>query len=209
MLIIGIAGGTGSGKTTVVKRITDALASGEVVVMSQDSYYRDNSGIPLEERKKLNFDHPDSIEFDLLVQHIEELKKGNAIEQPTYSYLTCTRQKETVHLEPRNVVIVEGILALQNQKLRKMMDIKIFVEADDDDRLSRVIRRDIVERGRSAIDVLDRWEKTLKPMHKLFIEPSRRHADIVVLNYDCLDVAINIILTVIDKKLGNHKNARF
>ena len=185
MLIIGIAGGTGSGKTTVVKRITDALAPGEVVVMSQDSYYRDNSGIPLEERKKLNFD------------------------QPTYSYLTCTRQKETVHLEPRNVVIVEGILALQNQKLRKMMDIKIFVEADDDDRLSRVIRRDIVERGRSAIDVLDRWEKTLKPMHKLFIEPSRRHADIVVLNYDCLDVAINIILTVIDKKLGNHKNARF
>ena len=163
----------------------------------------------MEERKKLNFDHPDSIEFDLLVQHIEELKKGNAIEQPTYSYLTCTRQKETVHLEPRNVVIVEGILALQNQKLRKMMDIKIFVEADDDDRLSRVIRRDIVERGRSAIDVLDRWEKTLKPMHKLFIEPSRRHADIVVLNYDCLDVAINIILTVIDKKLGNHKNARF
>ena len=152
MLIIGIAGGTGSGKTTVVKRITDALAPGEVVVMSQDSYYRDNSGIPLEERKKLNFDHPDSIEFDLLVQHIEELKKGNAIEQPTYSYL---------------------------------------------------------ERGRSAIDVLDRWEKTLKPMHKLFIEPSRRHADIVVLNYDCLDVAINIILTVIDKKLGNHKNARF
>lgn len=133
MLIIGIAGGTGSGKTTVVKRITDALAPGEVVVMSQDSYYRDNSGIPLEERKKLNFDHPDSIEFDLLVQHIEELKKGNAIEQPTYSYLTCTRQKETVHLEPRNVVIVEGILALQNQKLRKMMDIKIFVEADDDD----------------------------------------------------------------------------
>ncbi|MDD4820536.1 MAG: uridine kinase [Flavobacteriales bacterium] len=209
MLIIGIAGGTGSGKTTVVKRIIDSLQSGEVAVLSQDSYYKDRSDIPLEERKQLNFDHPDSIEFDLLVHQLQELKKGHSIEQPTYSYITCTRQKETVHVEPHSVVIVEGILVLQNPALRKMMDIKIFVEADDDDRLSRVIRRDVVERGRTAIDVIDRYARTLKPMHRQFIEPSKKHADIIVPNYDSVDVAINIMLTVIEKKLSNECSARF
>lgn len=203
MLVIGIAGGTGCGKTTVVKRIVDALPEGSVAVLSQDSYYRDRSDIPLEERKELNFDHPDAIEFELLASDIRSLKEGSEIQQPTYSYITCTRGEETVTVSPRKVIIVEGILVLQSHELRPLLDIKIYVDTDDDDRLSRVIRRDIIERGRTATDVLDRYEKTVKPMHREFIEPSRRHADIIVPNYGDPAVAINILLTVIEKKIGN------
>ncbi|MBQ1276864.1 MAG: uridine kinase [Flavobacteriales bacterium] len=203
MLVIGIAGGTGCGKTTVVKRIVDALPEGSVAVLSQDSYYRDRSDIPLEERKELNFDHPDAIEFELLASDIRSLKAGREIQQPTYSYITCTRGEETVTVSPRKVIIVEGILVLQSRELRPLLDIKIYVDTDDDDRLSRVIRRDIIERGRTATDVLDRYEKTVKPMHREFIEPSRRHADIIVPNYGDPAVAINILLTVIEKKIGN------
>ncbi|MBQ1968459.1 MAG: uridine kinase [Flavobacteriales bacterium] len=203
MLVIGIAGGTGCGKTTVVKRIVDALPEGSVAVLSQDSYYRDRSDIPLEERKELNFDHPDAIEFELLASDIRSLKEGREIQQPTYSYITCTRGEETVTVSPRKVIIVEGILVLQSRELRPLLDIKIYVDTDDDDRLSRVIRRDIIERGRTATDVLDRYEKTVKPMHREFIEPSRRHADIIVPNYGDPAVAINILLTVIEKKIGN------
>ena len=180
MLIIGIAGGTGSGKTTVVNRIIESLPQGEVVVIPQDSYYMDNSHLPLEQRQEMNFDHPESIEFELLVEHIKKLKNGEPIEQPIYSYLTCTRAKETVPIQPRHVVIVEGILIFSCDELRKLMDIKVFVDADADDRLSRVIARDIVERGRSVNKVLERYEKTVKPMHLQFIEPTKRYADIIV-----------------------------
>lgn len=204
MLIIGIAGGTGSGKTTVVNRIIESLPQGEVVVIPQDSYYMDNSHLPLEKRQEMNFDHPESIEFDLLVEHIKKLKNGEPIEQPIYSYLTCTRAKETVPIQPRHVVIVEGILIFSCDELRKLMDIKVFVDADADDRLSRVIARDIVERGRSVNKVLERYEKTVKPMHLQFIEPTKRYADIIVPQGGNNSVAINILTSIIEKTLRTH-----
>ena len=180
MIIIGIAGGTGSGKTTVVRKIIQDFAPGEVVVIPQDSYYKDSSHVPVEERQNINFDHPDAFEWDLLSKHILELKAGHAVEQPTYSYLTCTRQPETIHVEPREVIIVEGILALCDPKLRDLMDLKIFVDADPDDRLIRVIKRDIVERGRTTEAVIERYERVLKPMHNEFIEPTKRYADVII-----------------------------
>ncbi|HPF92402.1 MAG TPA: uridine kinase [Tenuifilaceae bacterium] len=202
MLIVGIAGGTGSGKTTVVKRIVECLPQGEVVVIPQDSYYKDSSHLPLEKRQEINFDHPSSIEFELLVDHVQQLKNGEHIEQPIYSYLTCTRANETVNISPKHVVIIEGILILTNPELRDLMDIKIFVDADADDRLSRVILRDIVERGRSVNKVLERYEKTVKPMHLQFIEPTKRYADIIVPQGGENSVAINILTSIIEKNLS-------
>lgn len=180
MLTVGIAGGTGSGKTTVVKKVMDCFSSGEVALLPQDSYYRDNSHLPLEERQKLNFDHPDSIEWSLLMEQLTELRKGRAIQQPVYSYLTCTRSSKSIIVEPRRVVIVEGILVLTQKEVRNLLDIKVFVDTDADDRLARVIRRDIQERGRSAEIVLNRYERTVKPMHLDFIEPSKRYADLII-----------------------------
>ena len=150
MIVIGIAGGTGSGKTTVVRKIVESFCDGEVAVIPQDSYYRDSSHLPLEERLKLNFDEPAAIEWELLVEQLKQLKAGKAIEQPTYSYLTCTRQPETIHVEPQEIIIVEGILILCDEQLRNMLDVKIFVDADSDERLIRVINRDIIERGRTV-----------------------------------------------------------
>ena len=204
MLVVGIAGGTGSGKTTVVNRIVSLLPPGEVVVIPQDSYYFDNSDMPLEERQEINFDHPSSIEFDLLVEHVRKLKEGNSIEQPIYSYLTCTRAKETIPIVPRHVIIIEGILVLANPDLRDLMDVKVFVDADPDDRLSRVILRDIVERGRSLNKVLERYEKTVKPMYHQFIEPTKRYADIIVPQGGNNSVAINILTSLIEKTLRIH-----
>lgn len=204
MLIIGIAGGTGSGKTTVVRKIIERLPKGEVAVLPQDSYYRDNSHLPLEERQEINFDHPCSIEFELLVEHVKKLKKGEAIEQPIYSYLTCARSEETIRVEPRDVIIVEGILALTQPELRELMDLKVFVDADADDRLTRVIKRDIVERGRSVDKVMQRYEDTVKPMHLQFIEPSKRYADIIVPQGGNNIVAIDILTHFVEKNL-NHK----
>lgn len=204
MLIIGIAGGTGSGKTTVVNRIMELLPRGEVVVIPQDSYYKDSSHLPLEQRQEINFDHPESIEFELLVEHIGRLKRGEPVEQPIYSYLTCTRAKETVPIQPKHVIIVEGILIFSSEELRKLMDIKVFVDADADDRLSRVIARDIVERGRSVHKVLERYEKTVKPMHLQFIEPTKRYADIVVPQGGNNSVAISILTSIIEKTLRTH-----
>lgn len=204
MLIIGIAGGTGSGKTTVVNRIIQSLPPGEVVIIPQDSYYRDNSHLPLEQRQEMNFDHPDSIEFELLTEHLKKLKSGSSVEQPIYSYLTCTRAKETVPIQPRHVIIVEGILIFSCEELRNLMDIKVFVDADADDRLSRVIARDIVERGRSVNKVLERYEKTVKPMHLQFIEPTKRYADIIVPQGGNNSVAINILSSIIEKTLRTH-----
>ena len=203
MLIIGIAGGTGSGKTTVVRKILQRLPQGEVVILPQDSYYRDSAHLPLEERLEINFDHPDSIEFELLVKHLKELKKGKTIEQPIYSYLTCTRSSETIPIKPCHVLIVEGILVLTNPELRKMMDLKVFVDADADDRLIRVINRDIIERGRSVNKVMERYECTVKPMHLQFIEPSKRFADLIIPQGGNNHIAIDILTKYIENNLIN------
>lgn len=201
MFIIGIAGGTGCGKTTVVKKIIQNLGDRQVAVIAQDSYYRDNSQISLEERQKINFDHPDSLEFPLLVEHIRLLKRGESINQPTYSYLTCTRNQETVHVVPTKVIIVEGILIFTHEPLREILDLKIYVDADPDDRLSRVIYRDITERGRTVDVVLDRYHKTVKPMHLQFIEPTKRYADLIVPQGGNNKVAINLLTTIIKQRL--------
>ncbi len=203
MLIIGIAGGTGSGKTTVVRKIIEQLPEGEVTVLPQDSYYRDNSHMPLEERQKINFDHPDSIEFELLVEHLKCLKKKESVELPTYSYLTCTRGHETIDIHPTQVVIVEGILILGHKDLRDLMDLRIFVDADADDRLSRVIARDIIERGRDVAQVLDRYSKTVKPSHLQFIEPTKRYANLIVPQGGNNVVAINLLKQYIEQNLNN------
>ena len=202
MIIIGIAGGTGSGKTTVVRKIVDSLPKGEVVVLPQDSYYKDSSHVPVEERQNINFDHPNAFDWELLTSQIAQLKQGRAIEQPTYSYLTCTRQPETIHIEPKNVIIVEGILALCDPDLRSQMDLKIFVDADSDERLIRVISRDIVERGRTAEDVMKRYTKVLKPMHLQFIEPTKRYADLIIPEGGNNKIAIDIITMFVEKHLN-------
>ena len=200
MLIIGIAGGSGSGKTTVVKEIARRMSPHEhVTVIPQDSYYKDQGHLSMEERQALNFDHPDSIDWDLLVQQLRELKAGKAIDQPTYSYITCTRQAETVHVEPSDIIIVEGILIFTCKELMDELDIKVFVDADDDDRLMRVITRDIVERGKNVEWVIDRYTKTVKPMYLQFIAPSKRYADIIVPQGGHNKVAINVLLSGIRK----------
>ncbi|NLO72076.1 MAG: uridine kinase [Porphyromonadaceae bacterium] len=202
MLVIGIAGGTGSGKTTVVKKILERIPSGGVALLPQDSYYWDSSHLPLEERLEINFDHPDSIEWELLIRHIHDLKYGKSIEQPIYSYITCTRAEETNTILPHEVIIVEGILVLGNPKLRKLMDLKIFVDADPDDRLIRVINRDIVERGRSVNKVMERYMHTLKPMHEQFIEPTKRFADLIIPQGGNNHIAIDILTKYIERNLG-------
>ena len=180
MTIIGIAGGTGSGKTTVVKKIVEALPPHYVAVVPLDSYYNDTTEMTEEERHAINFDHPDAFDWKLLIKQVNELRKGNAIEQPTYSYIKCNRLPETIHVEPKPVIIIEGIMTLLNKKLRDMMDLKIFVDADSDERLIRNIQRDIVERGRDVKMVVDRYLEVLKPMHEQFIEPTKRYADVII-----------------------------
>ena len=180
MTIIGIAGGTGSGKTTVVKKIVEALPPHYVAVVPLDSYYNDTTEMTEDERHAINFDHPDAFDWKLLIKQVNELRKGNAIEQPTYSYIKCNRLPETIHVEPKPVIIIEGIMTLLNKKLRDMMDLKIFVDADSDERLIRNIQRDIVERGRDVKMVVDRYLEVLKPMHEQFIEPTKRYADVII-----------------------------
>jgi uridine kinase len=182
MMIIGIAGGTGSGKTTVVNKIVEALPEGSVAVIPQDSYYNDQSNLPLEVRKQTNFDHPNAFDWALFSHQIEELKAGRAIEQPTYSYITCTRLSETVHVEPKDVIIVEGIMSLYDKKLRDQMDLKIFVDAGADERLLRVIVRDMAERGHPLEMLVNKYRNVLKPMHDEFIEPTKQYADIIIPN---------------------------
>ena len=202
MFIIGIAGGTGSGKTTVVNKILERIPLTRVALVPQDSYYKDSSHLPMEVRQQINFDHPDSLEFKLLVDHIRRMKRGEAVEQPMYSYLSCTRSEETLRVEPRDVVIVEGILIYTHMPLVKEIDLKVFVDADADDRLGRVIQRDMQERGRDVEQVLERYEKTVKPMHLQFIEPSKRVADVIVPQGGKNDVAISVLLNTIEKKLS-------
>ena len=203
MLIIGIAGGSGSGKTTVVKALTDQLKE-RVVVIPQASYYKDSSHLPMEERQKVNFDHPDSIDFELLIQHLKDLKAGKSIEQPVYSYITCSRSKtETITVNPAEVIIVEGILIFCCAELRNQMDIKIFVDADDDDRLMRVMARDIIERGKTVETVIQRYSRTVKPMFLQFIEPSKRYADVIIPQGGHNKVAIDVIAATIEKSLNS------
>ncbi|MDD6365225.1 MAG: uridine kinase [Bacteroidales bacterium] len=202
MLLIGIAGGSGSGKTTVVRAITEKLKE-RVVVIPQDSYYKDSSHLSEEEKRNQNFDHPDAIDFRLLQEHLAQLKDGKAIEQPVYSYITCSRSKtETVTVEPADVIIIEGILIFTCKALRDLMDIKIFVDADDDDRLMRVMARDIVERGKTVEWVIERYSKTVKPMYLQFIEPSKRYADIIIPQGGHNKVAIDVISATIEKALS-------
>ncbi len=203
MLIIGIAGGSGSGKTTVVRKIIRALPGSSVSVISQDAYYKDNGHLSAVERKKINFDHPSSIEFDLLINHIDRLKKGETIPMPVYSYVSCARAAETVPVKPTKVMIVEGILVLTNADLRDRMDIKIYVDADGDDRLMRIIQRDIEERGRSFMDVLRHYENYVKPMHLQFIDPTKRFADIIIPQGGANQVAIDIVASRIRMNLQN------
>ena len=201
MLIIGIAGGTGCGKTTVVNTILKELPQDEVVVISQDSYYKDTTHLSYEERVKINFDHPRSIDFDLLVNHLNELRKGNTIQQPVYSFVEHNRTGDSVLTKPRKVIIVEGILILTNPEIRDLFDIKIFVHADSDERLIRRLKRDISERGRDIDEVLDRYQKTLKPMHQQFIEPMKEYADIIIPNNKYNTVAVDIVKTIISERL--------
>nr|NQU92478.1 uridine kinase [Bacteroidota bacterium] len=201
MLIIGIAGGSGSGKTTVVNKIMEGLPKNSVSVISQDSYYKDNGHLSIDEKKKINFDHPASIEFELLNRHIDMLMNIEPIQKPIYSYVTCARAKETIEVIPTKVVIVEGILVFTNARLRNKFNIKVFVDADQDDRLMRIIRRDLIERGRSVKDVLDHYETFVKPMHLMFIEPTKRYADIIVPQGGTNLVAIDILSSRIKMKL--------
>ena len=205
MIIIGIAGGTGSGKTTVVKRIIESLPAGEVSVLPQDSYYKDSSHIPPEERQKINFDEPAAFDWDLLLSQLKQLREGKSIEVPTYSYLTCTRQPETVPMQPRDVVIVEGILVFSDARLRKMMDIKVFVDADADDRLIRVINRDCIERGRTPEMVVERYERVLKPMHNMYIEPAKRFAELIIPQGGNNTVAIKLLKEYIEGRINARK----
>ena len=201
MLIIGIAGGTGCGKTTVVNQILQELPENEVGVISQDSYYKDTSHLSYDERIKINFDHPRSIDFELLESHLKDLKDDKPIEQPVYSFVKHNRTGDTILTHPRKVMIVEGILILTNPELRDMFDIKIFVHADSDERLIRRLKRDISERGRDIDEVINRYQTTLKPMHEQFIEPMKEYADIIIPNNKYNTVAVDIVKTIINNRL--------
>lgn len=201
MYIIGIAGGTGSGKTTVVRKIVETLPKTKVAVIPQDSYYNDNSALTMEERRKINYDHPNAFDWKLLIHQINELRAGRSIEQPTYSYIESNRQAETIHIEPCEVIIIEGIMALVRKELRDLMDLKIFVDADPDDRLIRVISRDMAERGRTAQMVIDRYTDVLKPSHLEFIEPTKRYADLIIPMGGANHKAIDIMQTFIIHRL--------
>lgn len=202
MLIIGIAGGTGSGKTTVVKQIINELQHDEVDVIYQDSYYMDTSHLSYEERVKINFDHPNSIDFDLLHEHLTSLKAGVPIEQPIYSFKEHNRTGKTITTLPKKVMIVEGILILAHKAVRDMFDIKMFVHADSDERLIRRLKRDIKERGRDLDEVLNRYQTTLKPMHQQFIEPTKAYADIIIPYNKYNNVAINVVQSVIKERIA-------
>jgi|SRR6056297_2024545 len=204
MLIIGIAGGTGCGKTTVVNQIINELPNQEVGVISQDSYYNDLSHLTLEERRKTNFDHPNSIDFKLLERHLTALKIGESIEQPVYSFLECNRTEKTVPTHPTKVMIVEGILIMANPDIRKMFDIKIFVHADSDERLIRRLKRDVNERGWNLDETLEKYQTVIKPMHDQFIEPTKEYADIIIPNNKYNTVAVDIVRSIINERLAEN-----
>ena len=203
MLIIGITGGSGSGKTTVVNKIIESLPKDSVALIPQDAYYFDNGNLSAEEKIKINFDHPNSIEFELLIEDLKKIKNGETIDQPIYSYVTCARSKDSIPIKPKRVVIVEGILILTNEKLRDLIDIKIFVATDSDDRLMRIIRRDVQERGRNYNDALTHYEKFVKPMHQQFIEPTKLYADVIIPQGGKNKVAIDMVASRIKLNLAD------
>lgn len=201
MLIIGIGGGTGSGKTTVVDQIIENLPKGQVAVISQDAYYKDLSHLSKEERTNVNFDHPNAIDFKLLCEHLIELKEGRSILEPVYSFVEHNRTEKTKRIEPTKVLVVEGILILTDPAIRNIFDIKVFVHADSDERLIRRLKRDIAERGRDLNEVLQRYQTTLKPMHQQFIEPTKEFADIIIPNNTYNSVAVDIVRSIINERL--------
>ncbi len=200
-IVIGIAGGTGSGKTTVAKKIADYFESNEVVLVDQDSFYKDLSHLPAEDRKRINFDHPDAFDTNLLMEQLLLLKNGHPMEKPVYSYKTHTRTNEIVLVQPAPVILLEGILVLESEMLRRLMDIKIFVDTDDDIRFIRRLRRDIHERGRELEGVIEQYQKTVRPMHLGFILPSKRYADLVIPRGGENDVAIRMVVATIREQL--------
>jgi uridine kinase len=193
-LTIGICGGTGSGKTTITNRLTAALSEESVLLLQQDHYYKDTPHLPLEERAKQNFDHPDSVDTQLLVSHVRALREGNAIERPVYDFTQHRRIPATVHLEPRPALIVEGILIFENPALRSLCDIKIFVDTEADLRFIRRLRRDIRERGRTVESVIDQYMATVRPMHMEFVEPSKRYADVIIPEGGHNEVGIDLVI---------------
>ena len=206
MLTIGIAGGSGSGKTTVARAIAGNLKGERVSIISQDCYYKDCSHLSPEEKRVRNFDHPDSIDWELLCSHIEDLRSGKAIDKPVYSFVTSERSRtETTRVEPADVIIVEGILIMSCKELREKLDIKIFVDTDDDERLIRIIRRDIVERGKDVPWVIERYHSTIKPMYLEFIEPSKRYADIIFPEGGSNKVGIELITATVEKFLRKNR----
>jgi uridine kinase len=195
--IIGVAGGTGSGKTTVVKKIFENLPQDKVLVLPQDSYYKDQSHLSWDDRKKINYDHPLAFDNDLLLEHLKRLLQGEAFEQPIYSYITYARQKEGKTIEPRDIIILEGILILDDGRIRDLLDMKIFVDTDADERFIRRLRRDIIERGRCVDEVIAQYMEVVRPMHLQFVEPTKRYADIIVPGGGQNLVAIDILTTKI------------
>lgn len=202
MLVIGIAGGSGSGKTSVVKKIMKSISDERISVLSQDAYYKDNGMLSQEEKESINFDHPNAIEWPLLIEHINMLKKGIAIKMPTYSYVTCGRGKETVDVLPCDVLIVEGILIFSKSELCDSLDLKVFVDTDADERLIRIIQRDVIERGRGLDKSIAHYQNFVKPMHDLFIEPSKRLADIIIPIGGYNEKGIDILTSKIKQTIG-------
>jgi uridine kinase len=196
-VVIGVAGGSGSGKTTVVRRIVESLGNDQVTVLEHDRYYRDRSDLRLEERAAMNYDHPDSLETDLMVRHLQALRSGSAVEVPVYDFARYARVAATDIAQPRRAIIVEGILIFTDAPLRSLLDVKVFVDADDDIRFIRRLRRDVAERGRTMDSVIEQYLNTVKPMHLDFVEPSKRYADIIVPQGGHNTVAIDMLLTLI------------
>jgi uridine kinase len=195
--VIGVAGGSGSGKTTVVSQIVKSLGDDQVSLLEHDKYYRDRGDLRLEERAALNYDHPDSLETDLLVQHVKALRAGSAVEVPLYDFARHAREAGTTTVFPRRAIIVEGILIFADPDLRKLLDVKVFVDADDDTRFIRRLQRDLSERGRTVNSVIDQYLGTVKPMHLEFVEPSKRYADVIIPLGGHNTVAIDMLLTLI------------
>jgi uridine kinase len=200
-MIIGICGGTGSGKTTIARAIVDSVGIQNVILIEQDSYYRNLADMPLDERHQANFDHPDAIDSDMLVNHIKRLKRGEAIEMPLYDMVTHTRRDETEALEPKPVVIVEGILIFAEPRILGLLDVRVFVDTPDDIRLMRRLRRDVIERGRTFERTLDQYERTIRPMHFEFVEPSKRHADIIIPEGAQTCVTVDFLCSMVREKL--------
>jgi uridine kinase len=196
-VVIGVAGGSGSGKTTVVRRIVESMGDDQVIVLEHDRYYHDHPELRLEERAALNYDHPDSLETDLMVRHVNELRAGRPVELPVYDFARHARRQTTDPVQPRQIIIVEGILIFADAHLRDLMDVKVFVDTDDDTRFIRRLQRDVAERGRTMDSVIEQYLNTVKPMHLEFVEPSKRYADIIIPRGGHNAVAIDMLLTLI------------